>query len=382
MPRYRTLSAAVLASLPALTLAGAGAHAASSRQAGPASPARPDAPAWRLAASQHFGQPGNASGFSSILNVEGHTWVFGGTNPGGVSAPVAETETHGGWRASSLPAGLSGFISSASASSEGDIWALSDYGRYLLHWNGRSWRLARSWRQSGVLTDVVAVSWRDVWVFGTSAGGTQSMGAWHFDGRSWVRVSGIAAGIYRASALSSRDIWAIAPGLHGDAIVRLGSDRWRRVHTTRAMARVRWHDILAESRSNVWVIGNEPTATGTGRLVLAHWDGVRWRTFSARIRAFAGQLAPGGRDRVLATATSVGLVPEGVILEVTGTGHMTRFSIVSSLGSGVADVTFAPRTGALWASGGILTRLGGDAAIWVLPLQPHDSAWPTDADGD
>jgi hypothetical protein len=373
MPSFRAHTAAVLMLLPALTLSTAPSHQAPR----PASRASQASPAWRLAATQHFGQPGNASGYSVILVVGRQVWVFGGTNPGGQSAPVALSRVGQGWRAANLPARLSDFISDANATSATDIWAISSYGRYVLHWNGRHWLVARRWGQQGVLSDVTAISPANAWVFGTSATGNRSIGTWHYDGGRWIAVSGIAREIYRASAVSGRDIWAIAAGPTSDTIVHLAGTRWHRVATGRALAGIRWHDILAESAHDVWLVGNTASLLGSGRLMLAHWNGARWSRFVTSLQAWAGQLASADRDRVVATATSSGLLAVGLIAEISSNGRMTWSSFGSSFGSGVSDAAFDPRAGVLWASGGILTRRGGDAAIW----EHNGPAAPRKGDG-
>lgn len=357
MPRFRSLSMAALAVLPALPLTLPVSHppAAVNRHAGLTNPT------WDLALSRHFGHPWDASGFSTIVLTGGQLWAFGGTNPGGASAPVAERLTGKRWAASALPGGLTDFISDASAPSRQDIWAVSGYGRYVLRWDGSRWRVMRTWREPGYFSGLVATSPRDAWAFGTAANGDRSLGTWHFDGKSWRRVPGAASGIYRASAVTSQDIWAIAAGSRGDAILHFGGRQWYRVPASRAISRIRWRDILAESVRNVWLLGD----TAKGRLVLAHWNGEHWRWHVTSIPALAGRLAGAGRGRVLATATSSVLLPAGLIVVMTRAGHLTSSAIASSLGCGVSDAAFASGTGVVWASGGTLTRLGGDAAIWV-----------------
>src|ERR1700758_2809858 len=177
--------------VPALALASANGPALARQAAqGAVSPPRP---AWsavpaavspyRILASSHFGQPGNASGYSAIV-VTGRrqAWAFGGTNPGGPSRPVAEHWTGSAMTRSALPPGLRGFISGGSGPSATDIWAASEYGGYVLHWNGTRWYLARRW--DGSITGLTAVSAGNLWIFGASADG-DGTGTWDFDGRSW-----------------------------------------------------------------------------------------------------------------------------------------------------------------------------------------------------
>ncbi|MFY9887897.1 MAG: hypothetical protein WAK71_06260 [Streptosporangiaceae bacterium] len=317
---------------------------------------------FRVAARRHYGEPGNASGFSVIVVSGRHqAWAFGGTNPGGTSTPVAERWNGSTVTPSALPAGLTGFINYASAPSAHDIWAASEFGQYVLHWNGAGWHLARRW-SSGPITGLTAISPTDVWVFGTTASGVTGTGTWHLDGHQWVRVAGRAAGIYRASAVSRRDIWAISATSKADSILTYNGRSWRRVHTGSVLSGVQLHDILAVSDHDVWVLGDEVSRGRVG-LVLAHWNGARWATLS-RLSAWPGLLARGPHGSVLVTATPSNAAAAGLILQAGEYGWGPVITIESQLGSGVSDVALVGKTRSLWATGGVLTRLGGDAVIW------------------
>src|SRR5215469_17866301 len=89
-------------------------------------PATTASSAFRMAVIRHYGLPGNASGYS-VLVVTGsnQAWAFGGTNPGGPSAPVATWWNGDTTATATLQAGLTSFISDASATSSSDIWAVS-----------------------------------------------------------------------------------------------------------------------------------------------------------------------------------------------------------------------------------------------------------------
>jgi len=331
--------------------------------------AKVSAATFRVAATRHYGQAGNASGYSVIVATgRREMWAFGGTNPGGQSAPVAVRLNGRAMTPSQLPAGLSGFISDASAPSDRDIWAASEYGRYVVHWNGRRWRVAKRWGH-GLITGLAAVSAHDVWVFGLAAAGSGRAETWHFDGKSWAQVGGLANDIYRASAVSRRDIWAITASGQTGLILRFNGSRWQRAHTGRALADVQPHDILAISSRDVWVLGNEVARADAVRLVLAHWNGASWTRFESRTEAWAGRLAPGWRGSVLVTATPVSASATGLILQATAAGWQSAARIQSARGSGVSDVVLARNGRSLWASGGVLTRLGGNAAIWVGPVE-------------
>lgn len=364
MLRIRSYAAAVGVA-PALAVGAVAAIPAPSHPTATVS-----ASSFRVAISRHYGQPGNASGYSVIAATgHGEWWAFGGTNPGGQSAPIAVQWNGKKLLPSRLPAGLSGFISDASALSQRDIWAASEYGRYVLRRDGQRWTVARRWSQ-GLITGLTAVSADDVWVFGIGGNGFQGTETWHFDGRSWASVPGPASTIYRASAVSRRDIWAITTGGKAGLVLRFNGSRWRRVRVGKALNGVQPRDILALSRSDVWVLGNVVTRSTGVRLVLVHWNGETWTRIRNGMQAWAGRLAPGRRGSVLVTATPAGASAFGLILQATVRGWESSTRIMSPQGSGVSDVTLSPDTRSLLASGGILTRLGGDAAIWVGPANP------------
>ena len=353
--------------------AGAFAYPAATRPAPAPPPVKLSRAVMRVAVIRHYGLPGNASGYSVIIAAgRGQAWAFGGTDPGGPSAPVAARWNGSTLTPSPLPAGLTGFISDASAPAPTNVWAAGQYGRYVLHWTGRRWLVAGVWRH-GQITGMTAISATDVWVFGTTISGSRVLGSWHFDGSTWSQVHGPGRSIYRASAASRRDIWAIGASPQGDLILRYDGRSWRPVPTGRTLAGVEPRDILAISRHDVWVTGNQVGPGGSTRLVLAHWNGIRWSRLVSGLDAWAGRLAPGPQGDVLLTATPADAAATGLILRASSQGWGPTIVVQSSLGSGVSDVALAPGTWSLWATGGILTRLGGDAAIWSGPIARADS---------
>jgi hypothetical protein len=324
--------------------------------------------AFQLKLRQHYGPAGNASDFSVIVAASKRVaWVFGGTNPGGVSVPVAERWNGRRMTPSRLPARLTGFISDASAPSPHDVWAVSEYGGYALHWNGRRWYVARRW-PGGQITDVAALSARDVWVFGTTASDFAGTGTWHYDGKSWQRVRGPAGAVFRASALSRHDVWAIAATSRGNYALHFNGSAWRRVRAGRLFNRVQLHDILAVSNRNVWVAGTTESRSGATSLALYHWGGHGWFRVLTRHGALAGNLASGRSGTVLLTATPTGLAATGLIIQASVHGLLSARILGSVEGSGVSDVALLTGAQDIWASGGILTRQGGDAAVWAGPV--------------
>lgn len=332
---------------------------------------------WRMAIDNHYGPPHNASGYSAVIAPDGAgVWVFGGTNPGGTSVPIAMQWAGSQWRRWKLPHGLTGFISNASASSRRDIWAVSYAGGYVLHWNGRAWSVAHRWPGHSTLTDVIALSPRDVWVFGTTAAGVRGMGAWHFNGRSWHPVSGRAQLIYRASALSRHDIWAVAATRKGGYVEHYDGHAWQQVSTGTVLHGARLDDVLAVSRHSVWVVGNMPSTVGgrqhgDGRLVLAHFDGRHWARVTTPWQADTGRLAPAEHDAVWVTADISGARNDALIGHVCLHCTPSWATVRWGQGSGISDIAVSDRTGTAWITGGFLTQAGGDAAVWRHQRRLH-----------
>ncbi len=337
---------------------------------GHGSPVTTAGAAFRLSAGHHYGQPANASGYSVIVRT-GPTsaWLLGGSNPGGPSVPVATLWNGTQLTTVALPSGLTSFISDASATSSTDVWAASQYGQYLLHYDGWQWTVAKRW-QHGQITGLTAISPSDVWVFGTTADGTSDVGTWHFDGYSWQRITGLAASVVRASADSDSDVWAIAASSASYSILHYDGTSWQPVPTGDDLDGVQPRDILAVSPANVWVLGTKADVADGARLVLLHWNGVGWTSLVTQINAWAGRLAAGAEGTVLVTATPSDASAAGLILQVSATpGGWPVVTAQSWLADGsVSDVALADGTRSVWASGAILTRLGGEAVIWTGQL--------------
>jgi hypothetical protein len=327
-----------------------------------------DAPDWQIAAKVHYGSSDNASGYSAVIAAaKDNAWVFGGTNPGGPSSPAAEHWNGKRWRAWRLPAGLDGFIVAAAASSPSNVWAVGQ--GYALRWDGLRWSVAKSWNQAGGITSVAAISGSDVWVFGSSSfSGEASVGAWHYDGRTWARASGIADAIYRASAVSPGNIWAITVSPDGGSVLHYNGSAWSEVQAaSSALADTQVNDVLAVSSGNVWVSGTTPANAADGRLVLAHWNGQRWKRFVAPWPVQQTErFTTDGAHGVWIPVVTGGDSPATWILHLSNSGGWTRTKIAAGRGDGVGvgDLALIPGTAAVWGAGGLVTTVGGDAAIW------------------
>jgi hypothetical protein len=325
---------------------------------------------WRIVSKVHYGAAGNASGYSAVVApAADDAWAFGGTNPGGPSAPAAERWNGDRWQSWPLPRGLHGFILAAAASSARNVWAVA--GDYALRWNGIRWTVAKTWSSGGEVTSVAVISSSNVWVFGSSFGGDPGVGTWHYNGRTWARLptaAGAGASVYRGSALSPRNIWGITAGPQGGSVVHYNGTDWQQVAAAdAALGNTQLDDVLAVSWHNVWVSGTTPANAGDGRLVLAHWNGRSWRRYESRWRVEqAERFAADGAGGVWIPVVTGGGAPAAWMLHLSWGGTWTRVKIAdgSGVGVGVGDLALIPGTTMLWGTGGLVTAAGGEAAIW------------------
>jgi hypothetical protein len=323
-------------------------------------------PGWTATVTRHYGAAGDAS----LRRAD--AWAFGGTNPGGAGAPVALQWNGQGWRSWPLPSGLHDFIGDASASSAADIWAVSYAGGYVLHWDGARWLVAKRWRHHAVLTGVTALSPADVWTFGTTADGTAGLGTAHFDGRAWSRPGGIAQDIYRASAVTPHDIWAVAATRRGGFIEHYDGRSWQRAGAgSAALAGLTLDDVLAMPGGSVWAAGNEQLRGGEGPLVIVRFDGRRWTRTPTSWRADTERLAADGAGGLWITADDTATSNGSIVGHLSASGALSWIPLSDGLGTGISDVAAARgpgrEPGLVWLSGGFLTSAGGDAAIWSRP---------------
>jgi hypothetical protein len=341
-------------------------------------------PGWPTTVTRHYGPAADASGFSAVVALSrADAWAFGGTNPGGTGAPVALRWNGETWRSWPLPAGLPDFIGDASASSPTDIWAVSYAGGYVLHWDGSRWLVAKRWRHHAVLSGVTALSPADVWTFGTTADGMPGLGTWHFDGRTWTQPPGPAQQIYRASAVTPADIWAVAATRHGGFLEHYDGRTWQRAGAGRpALAGLRLNAVLALPGGAVWAAGNQQLPRGAeGSLVVVHFNGRRWTRTQTSWQADTARLAPDGAGGLWITADDAGSIGGGSLVgHLSGTGSVSWTSLHDGLGSGISDVAVGPGPGPgpapVWLSGAFLTETGGDAAVWS-PGAGSAAGWRT-----
>lgn len=339
--------AAVAATIPAITLA-----------VGLAVPAQAAGTGWRIVFTHHEGAAKDLPGYSAVIAPgSGDAWAFGGTNMSspGAGVPIAAHWNGKAWQASSLPSGLKSRIDAASAPAAGNIWAVTLTGGTVLHRQHGNWSVAKK-LGSGQLTGITAFSDSNVWVFGArvSAAG---LGTWHFNGSTWTHVKGNASAIVTASALSARNIWAIAGSL-GTEIKHYNGTGWQQVKgvptTDGAFA-----DILAQSRTSIWVTAFPRSGIGSGSLL--HFNGRRWATTKLPWPVLPFALASDGHGGLWVTSFASSNSNNWAVHRSAG-GKLTRTLLGSSRQMwGLANV---PGSTAMWGVGYGFSP-SKDALIWA-----------------
>lgn len=344
--------------------------------AGTAITAQAAVPGWRQVLSKQFGPAKDYSEYNVVVTTGTRdAWVLGGADESGgtgtLSKPVAAHWNGTRWGGYVMPAGVTSFIIAASAPSASDVWAVTFFGGWVLHWNGSKWLVAKHLTGGGELTGVVALSPANVWVFG-GPGETGGLGTWHYNGRTWQRWNaGNAVGLENASALSGSDIWAIGgTSSPYSAIMRFNGAHWQKI-TASAFTGLQFRQIHAFGSSNVWV-----TATSQGNGMqswLLHYNGAGWSRTKLPWAMSLGALAGDGHGGLWTTGVNVsGPQPlySAYVVHRTATGALSRIKTASSLSSGatLSDIALISGT-SLWGAGSTqFTTIGGKAVIWAYGL--------------
>ncbi|GAA3214399.1 hypothetical protein [Actinocorallia longicatena] len=180
------------------------------------------------------------------------------------------------WKASRLPAGLSGYDPAVGAAASGasSVWAVITAGSKrsstLIRWDGRRWRIVKRFPGES-LTGVAVLSRRNVWVFGDA--GEKSV-ARHFDGRKWTRrtlpdldLDGVHQGAGRIWAISARK----------RQVVRWTGKAWKPVALPKGSGEAM---TLAVTGGRVTLGTMTVDTSGAEPKLASHlltWDGRAWR---------------------------------------------------------------------------------------------------------
>jgi hypothetical protein len=303
-------------------------------------------PGWRIVSTHSFGGRSTVSFLDSVVSTgRNNAWAFGETDgfASWSETPIAEHWNGKSWHAVALPSGLTGSIAAASAPAANDVWAVGT-GPFLLHYNGSTWSVARRWKHPPQAIGVAAFSPTDVWVFGDP-------GTWHLHGRTWTKVTGLAGSIQSASALSPRDIWAVAGSAR--ILIRYNGRSWSRVRS-KALTGLQFGDLLALSPRNVWVDGGP---------FLLHLKGTAWTRvrFPWPVSEFA--LAPDGSGGLWMDNFAIDASVGPTVDHLSRAGKWRQYRVP---GAGLMwALAHIPGTASMWGTGQVLKRTEADAAIWA-----------------
>jgi hypothetical protein len=189
-----------------------------------------------------------------------NVWAVGYRGTDYSTATLVEHYNGSIW--SEVPAGgVSGYLSSVSATGPNDIWAVgsTDNGNFIEHFDGNTWSVVPSPQPSGrsSLDSVSALSPTNAWAVGsrTGLGARESTFTLHWNGSTWSEVP------------------SPNPRSTADATNQLRS-------------------VAAISADNVWAVGAyDNLQTGhQDRTLTIHWDGSSWSLVDSPTPGATGQL--------------------------------------------------------------------------------------------
>jgi hypothetical protein len=317
----------------------------------PADPAR-----WHVVYRRNYA---TLSGYWTIVSAGARdAWVLGGavSNSG---EPIAAHEHDGRWHAVSMPKGSVGSVEAASAVSASDIWAVTTGGD-VLSWNGRTWHIVKRFT-TGQLTGVNAFSPGNVWVFGASGVGPGA-GTWRLRDGRWTKVTGLAAHIGEAGAISASDMWAVAAMLPVRkppyaVLAHYDGSSWQRVHVTAPKGfGLGSTDVVVAGPGNIWVLGSVGK-----RHWLLHLHGGQWSGTRAPLDLRLDGAASDGRGGLWAPGSNGN--GANYVYHLSSAGRWSVETIGTN-GTGIYSITGIPGTPAFLGSGIEVLKAGGDAAVW------------------
>jgi len=319
---------------------------------------------WRIV--YRHGTTGTFSSYRAIaVSGAGHAWAAGGTGVAGYGSPVVAYWHNGKWSQSPMPRKAIGTVMAISADSASDAWAVT--AGDVLHWHAGKWIVARTWNLSegppGPLkTGITAFSPTNVWVFG---GGSNGLGTFRLARGKWTKVTGPGRDIFKASAASATDMWAIG-GATAGSILRYASGTWRKVSDPK-LSGLEFGSIFASSPTSVWVTAS--VSGGPTGFRLLHLNRNQWTAYpipwSMSISTFGadglplGSISPDGHGGFwISTDNFSG---PAWMLHFSG-GRWSRVRIGSNP---IVSTALIPGTRSLWGTGSIQTARNSDAVVWA-----------------
>jgi hypothetical protein len=366
--RIRGSQAAAAATVGTLALTGATAANAATRP----SAVRPAAAtaSWHIVKQVHGGSNAEFTAVTAVGKTGG--WAFSGN---GEAKPTAWRRSGSSWTQVAFPGLSDERVIAAKATSPTNVWAFTDglTRSRALRWNGRSWSVARSFGQ--LIGGAVVLSRTNVWVFGEPTFPGSGLGAWHYNGHGWTKVSS-GKGLAGGTALSASSIWSF----DRSSVAHWNGRTWKRTSVANLLPpRLKptgLNDpgvtaIYARSASNVWALGDGNDEDDGGPIVILHYNGHAWsRATRLGFGGYGvlGQIAPAGPSGLWIPNPG----PESSrseLLHYAG-GRLTAAALpVAPSKLTVSSVAAIPGTGGALAGGFTHARNNDGAQVVAVILQ-------------
>lgn len=285
------------------------------------------------------------------------------------------------WRSIGLPVPLTypRFVTSVSASSASNLWAVTDQGRVGI-WNGRRWTVKvppawvlRATREGDPDGQAAVLAPGNAWVFSGGAISEPTLAA-HFVRGAW-RKAWLPVAPYAVSQVSSRDLWvlgdtrkSLTTGKPVIAVAHWNGSAWHAL----ALPKVRvpsgggtGYSLAAVAPRDIWLAREVGNSLGhTVSTALLHWTG-RWRVIKVPFSTYSFEsVSQDGHGGVWMLADRV-LPSFHQDLYHYGSGRWVRQVVPARAGVPVSatTLTWIPGTRSLWAIGDLRNGSGSTGAI-------------------
>lgn len=250
-------------------------------------------PHWRIV--------GTTSGYLDTIVAPSLStqWAFGAEQLNKPMPPVALRHVGSSWVQAAMPAGVTGQVVCAAATSPTDIWAFEGetFGptganvSEALQLSSGHWVVRHNFGDL-FLTGCNVLGPTDVWAFGSTGAGP-AIGTWHLQGTTWTHMTGSPAdNLGQASVVSPSNIWATGwDGIEG-VLAHWSGSSWatdpsllKALPTPSSTVEVDVSAVTAITSSNLWVeaIIGRPDLHGNWHYVpqVEHWNGASWSQVAA-----------------------------------------------------------------------------------------------------
>jgi hypothetical protein len=185
-----------------------------------------------------------------------------------------------------------------------------------------------------------------------------AVGAWHYNGHTWSRVSGLAADIDYAYGTARDGMWATGNRrIPGDTLLRYNGTSWQQV-TAPALNGLNFGAVRPQPSCGVWVDAVSRTATND-HTFLMHFSRGKWTKVTMPWASIgADWLAPDGTGGLWMPGAVVGGYTPWMI-HLTAAGVWSRIALPGR--TFMPDIELVPGTTSLWGA----ASAGANAQIYA-----------------